>query len=91
MVTLILIGSFWFPHMSSSLFYLIYSSYVVILLLFDRLADSSANPKAATAAAKAYFVDLNDMTEWAVKKNGVVITEAYKQSLTDLAAFRKAL
>ena len=57
----------------------------------NRLADSSANPKAATAAAKAYFVDLNDMTEWAVKKNGVVITEAYKQSLTDLAAFRKAL
>lgn len=57
----------------------------------DRLADSSANPKAATAAAKAYFVDLNDMTEWAVKKNGVVITEAYQQSLNDLAAFRKAL
>lgn len=56
-----------------------------------RLADTSANPKAATAAAKAYFVDLNDMTEWAIKKNGVVICEAYQKSLTDLAAFRKAL
>jgi hypothetical protein len=55
------------------------------------LADSSANPKAATAAAKAYFVDLNDMTEWAIKKNGVVICDAYQKSLTDLAAFRKAL
>ena len=58
---------------------------------FLRLADSSANPKAATAAAKAYFVDLNDMTEWAIKKNGVVICDAYQKSLTDLAAFRKAL
>ena len=58
---------------------------------FNRLADSSANPKAATAAAKAYFVDLNDMTEWAIKKNGVVICDAYQKSLTDLAAFRKAL
>ena len=59
--------------------------------MLHRLADSSANPKAATAAAKAYFVDLNDMTEWAIKKNGVVICDAYQKSLTDLAAFKKAL
>jgi hypothetical protein len=56
-----------------------------------RLADTSKDPKAATAAAKAYFVDLNDMTEWAVKKDGSVITQAYQQSLADLAAFKKYL
>jgi hypothetical protein len=55
------------------------------------LADTSKDPKAATAAAKAYFVDLNDMTEWAVKKDGSVITQAYQQSLADLAAFKKYL
>ena len=66
-------------------------SYNLSINYFLRLADSSANPKAATAAAKAYFVDLNDMTEWAIKKNGVVICDAYQKSLTDLAAFRKAL
>ena len=66
-------------------------SYNLSINSFLRLADSSANPKAATAAAKAYFVDLNDMTEWAIKKNGVVICDAYQKSLTDLAAFRKAL
>lgn len=36
----------------------------------NRLAASSKSPEKAKAAAKAYFVDLNDMTEWAVKKNG---------------------
>ena len=58
---------------------------------FQRLAAGSANPKVAAAAAKAYFVDLNDMTEWAVKKNGPIITAAYEKSLADLQAFRNAL
>ena len=58
---------------------------------FYRLAAGSANPKAAAAAAKEYFVDLNDMTEWAVKKNGPVITAAYQKSLVDLTTFRNAL
>ena len=56
-----------------------------------RLAAGSATPKVAAAAAKAYFVDLNDMTEWAVKKNGPIITAAYEKSLADLQAFRNAL
>ena len=56
-----------------------------------RLAAGSANPKAAKAAAKEYFVDLNDMTEWAVKKNGPTIQAAYEKSLKDLIAFREAL
>lgn len=56
-----------------------------------RLAAGSPTPKVAAAAAKAYFVDLNDMTEWAVKKNGPTITAAYEKSLADLIAFRNAL
>jgi hypothetical protein len=60
-------------------------------LTFCRLAAGSANPKAAAAAAKEYFVDLNDMTEWAVKKSGPTVTAAYEKSLKDLKAFRAAL
>lgn len=43
------------------------------------------------SAAKEYFVDLNDITEWAIKKNGAVTNAAYQKSLVDLAAFRAAL
>eukprot|EP00596_Hydrurales_sp_CCMP1899_P007625 CAMPEP_0119036270 /NCGR_PEP_ID=MMETSP1177-20130426/3870_1 /TAXON_ID=2985 /ORGANISM="Ochromonas sp, Strain CCMP1899" /LENGTH=178 /DNA_ID=CAMNT_0006995873 /DNA_START=163 /DNA_END=699 /DNA_ORIENTATION=- len=57
----------------------------------NRLAASSKTPDKAKAAAKAYFVDLNDMTEWAVKKNGDVINKAYEQSKIDLQAFRAAV
>jgi len=53
-----------------------------------RLARSSSDPKAAEAAAKTYFTDLNDMYEWATKKNADVITASYEKSLKDLAAFK---
>ena len=56
-----------------------------------RLAENSKNPTAAAAAARTYFVDLNDMSEWARKKNGDIITAAYEKSKTDLAAFQTLL
>jgi hypothetical protein len=52
-----------------------------------RLADASKDPKAATAAAKAYFSDLNDITEWAIKKRGDVVNAAFEKSVKDLATF----
>ena len=53
-----------------------------------RLAAASNDPKAATAAAKTYFDDLNDIFVFATKKNGDVITATYEKSLKDLAAFK---
>ena len=56
-----------------------------------RLAAVANDPKAATAAAKAYFNDINDMNEWAIKKNGATVLAAYEKSKTDLAAFQALL
>jgi hypothetical protein len=53
-----------------------------------RLADASKDPKAANAAAKAYFSDLNDIIEFSIKKNGDTVASAYAQSLKDLANFK---
>ena len=53
-----------------------------------RLAASSKDSKAAEAAARTYFTDLNDMFEWATKKNGAVVTASYEKSVKDLAAFK---
>ncbi len=46
------------------------------------------DPKAASAAAKSYFSDLNDMFEWAEKKNAANVNAAYKKSLSDMVAFK---
>jgi hypothetical protein len=56
-----------------------------------RLAKSSSDPEAATKLAKTYFVDLNDMTEWAIKKNGATVLAAYEKSLQDMTAFKAAV
>lgn len=53
-----------------------------------RLADASNDPKAANAAAKAYFSDLNDIIEFSEKKKSDVVANAYAQSLKDLANFK---
>jgi hypothetical protein len=73
------------------LIYLLYLNLFIFFLILFRLSESSPQPKVASAAAKAYFVDLNDMTEWAIKKDGKTICAAYEKSLVDLAAFRAAL
>ena len=54
----------------------------------SRVAEASKNPKAAVAAGKKYFSDLNDIYEFSVQKNGDAILAAYKSSLKDLAAFQ---
>lgn len=56
-----------------------------------RLASNSNKPKEATAAAKAYFVDLNDMYEQSVKKDGAQILAAYENSKKDLASFKSLI
>jgi hypothetical protein len=56
------------------------------------LAENSAtSPKDATAAAKAYFADLNDITEFATKKKGDLVLAAYDKSVKDLATFKSLL
>lgn len=53
-----------------------------------RLAASAPDSKSATAAAKVYFSDLNDMFEWANKKRSDIVTTSYEKSVKDLAAFK---
>lgn len=55
------------------------------------LAASSSDPEAATAAAKAYFSDLNDIFEFATKKKGDVVLATYDKSLRDLETFKAFL
>ena len=54
-----------------------------------RLADASKSPSEATAAAKLYFSDLNDIFESATKKKGDLVISAYEKSVKDLEAFKK--
>eukprot|EP00600_Ochromonadales_sp_CCMP1393_P004993 CAMPEP_0174954834 /NCGR_PEP_ID=MMETSP0004_2-20121128/648_1 /TAXON_ID=420556 /ORGANISM="Ochromonas sp., Strain CCMP1393" /LENGTH=182 /DNA_ID=CAMNT_0016202699 /DNA_START=755 /DNA_END=1303 /DNA_ORIENTATION=- len=56
-----------------------------------RLAEKSADPKAANAAAKTYFADLEDMFVFATKKSGPKVQAAYDKSVTDLATFKTFL
>jgi 3-deoxy-D-arabino-heptulosonate 7-phosphate (DAHP) synthase class II len=53
-----------------------------------RLADASSNPAAATAAAKTYFTDINDINEWSRKKSPEKVAKYYEQSVADLNAFK---
>ena len=55
------------------------------------LAKASTNSADATEAAKAYFTDLNDIAEYAVKKNGDNVMNAYQRSLNDLSVFEALL
>mmetsp|Transcript_21375 Transcript_21375/g.29409 ORF Transcript_21375/g.29409 Transcript_21375/m.29409 type:complete len:215 (-) Transcript_21375:144-788(-) len=57
----------------------------------NRLAEASKSPKAASAAAKAYFDDLNDVFVFATKKNGPVVQASYEKSVKDLASFKALL
>lgn len=61
------------------------------MITFFRLAESSKDSKSATAAAKAYFDDLNDINEWAIKKNAGKVLAAYDKSKTDAATFKSLL
>lgn len=56
-----------------------------------RLASYSKNPTEATAAAKTYFSDLNDILEFASKKDAGASEAAYKKSLADIAAYKKLI
>ena len=48
----------------------------------------AGNKPEAVKAAKTYFVDLNDMFEWAEKKDGSKINAAYDKSVADMKAFK---
>jgi hypothetical protein len=52
-----------------------------------RLAEASKAPEKATAAAKTYFQDINDISEWSSKKNGAKAQAAYDKSVKDLASY----
>lgn len=52
------------------------------------LAEYSKDPKAAAAAAKTYFVDLEDIYYGAVVKKADVVNAGFEKSTKDLAAFR---
>jgi hypothetical protein len=54
----------------------------------NRLADASKDPKAANAAAKVYFSDLNDVNEWTLKKSQTQVMKFYAQSVVDLNKFK---
>ena len=56
-----------------------------------RLANSSKNPDAATASARAYFSDLDEIFEFALKKKGDVILGAYERSKSDFFQFKSYL
>jgi len=56
-----------------------------------RLAAASPNAAASTANAKAYFSDINDIFEWATKKDAGKITQYYTESVADLKAFKAGL
>lgn len=53
-----------------------------------RLAASSKDPTAATAAAKTYFVDINDVIVNSIGHRAEVVESAYAASVKDLAAFK---
>jgi len=53
-----------------------------------RLARAAPNPKAAEAAAKTYFQDLEDVYVFAERKNGDVVLKSYEKSVKDLEAFK---
>ena len=53
-----------------------------------KVAENSKSPEKSTAAAKAYFSDINDIFEFASKKDGAAVNKAYEKSVTDLAAFQ---
>eukprot|EP01038_Epipyxis_sp_PR26KG_P005429 gene5429-7520_t len=55
------------------------------------LAEASSSPAAALDAAKIYFQDLNDISEFATKKKGDYVLSAYQKSLTDLASLKALL
>jgi hypothetical protein len=55
------------------------------------LAAQSKNPTEATALAKAYFTDLNDIDVFSVMKKGDKVTAAYEKSVADLTAFKALL
>eukprot|EP00607_Mallomonas_marina_P011243 CAMPEP_0182416130 /NCGR_PEP_ID=MMETSP1167-20130531/265_1 /TAXON_ID=2988 /ORGANISM="Mallomonas Sp, Strain CCMP3275" /LENGTH=185 /DNA_ID=CAMNT_0024588589 /DNA_START=159 /DNA_END=716 /DNA_ORIENTATION=- len=52
-----------------------------------RVAEASKNPEKAKAAAKKYFVDLNDMFVLSEQKNGGTLLEVYDLSVKDLDNF----
>eukprot|EP01041_Mallomonas_annulata_P003936 gene3936-7864_t len=54
-----------------------------------RIAETSKDPKAATAAAKQYFNDLNDMFVMSQKKDGTTLLAVYDLSVKDLDNFLK--
>lgn len=56
-----------------------------------RLASYSKNPKEASAAAKVYFDDLNDMDLWARQKQQNKLQAAYDKSLSDLSAYENLI
>jgi hypothetical protein len=58
---------------------------------YRRLSAVASSPKDAKAIAKSYFVDLNDMNEWAVKKTGAKVLDAYTKSKEDMAKFTALL
>lgn len=53
-----------------------------------RLAAASTNPKAAEAAAKTYFSDLEDVYVFSKKKDVEVVLKSYEKSVKDLEAFK---
>jgi len=57
----------------------------------NRQANISKDPVAARAAAATYFSDLNDISEWSVKKNVEKVSAAYDKSKVDLAAYETLL
>ena len=56
-----------------------------------RLAATSQDKKAATAAAKAYFVDINDIFVSSKFKDQSKVDEIYKKSVEDLKTFKSLL
>ena len=55
------------------------------------LAKYSSNPKAADAAAKSYYQDLNDMFVFSKQKNADKVNAAYEKSVSDLATFKSLI
>jgi hypothetical protein len=53
----------------------------------NRLAAASKDPASASAAAKTYFQDLEDIFVAATNKNGAVAQASYEKSVKDLAAY----
>ena len=53
-----------------------------------RLAAASKDPEAATKAAKAYFVDINDVVVNSIGHRADVVASAYENSVKNLAAYK---